>query len=927
MTSMRPAAAAAAGRAVEPDVLLATKLHVPQPRPGFLARPRLLDRLAVGVAQELTLVCAPAGFGKTSLLGDWARRARQPVAWLSLDAGDSDPVRFWRYVAAALDGAGIAAGGRLAPLLRGPQPASLETVVTALINELAAQDEEVVLVLDDYHLIEATTIHDSLTLLLDRAPPVLRLLLASRADPPLPLARLRVRGQLVELRERDLRFTTEETAALLRQTTGVELSAASLAALAARTEGWVAGLQLAGLSLQGHADPAGFVATFTGSNRYVLDYLAEEVLDRQPEPLRGFLLETSVLERLSGPLCDAVTGRSDSQQLLERAERANLFLVPLDGQRRWWRYHHLFADLLRARLVRAHPERVAELHHAAAAWCERHGLVDEAIGHALAAGDEVWAAGLVERHFDALLRRAEGATVDRWVEALPAELVGSRPRLLVAQAVWALLGGRVDEAEPLLDHAEAALAASGDEPYEPSVGRAASRVANLPASIALTRAELARRRGDAERIEALARQALAHLSEDERALRRQVDWFLAVANWYGGRLTEAEHALIGLLAEQRAAGEGYLALRAACDLGQVQRARGRLSTALATYGRALQLAGEAGSPSPPAGMAHVGMAEVLYERGELEAALDHATEGVRLCRQLTYTLPLLAGLAVLARVRQARGDAPGVLAAVREAERVQQSPAVVGLLNPVPPLRARLALAHGQVEHAARWVHARKLAPDDQPSYPRERAYLILARLLLAEQAPTKALELLQRLGDLAAAQQRTGSLIEVRVLRALALAAKDKEPDALAALAEAITLAAPEGYTRVFLDEGAPLAALLDRLAAAGRWEQVAPGTSVPTAYLRQLREAFHPAAPVARVAARPAAAGPLSGLVEPLSERELEVLGLLAAGRSNREIAAELVVALDTVKKHVSHVLDKLGAANRTQAVARARELGLLQ
>jgi LuxR family maltose regulon positive regulatory protein len=476
-------AEAAAGRAAEPDVLLATKLDVPQRRPGLLPRPRLLGRLAAGMEQELTLVCAPAGFGKTSLLGDWARHARQPVAWLSLDAGDDDPVRFWRYVAAALDRAGIAVGERLAPLLRGPEPASLETVVTALINELVARSEEVTLLLDDYQLIQVPPIHDSLTLLLDRAPPMLRLVLASRADPPLPLARLRARGQLAELRERDLRFTMEESAALLRETSGLELPASSLDAVATRTEGWVAGLQLAALSLHGHPDPAGFVATFSGSDRYVLDYLAEEVLDRQPEPLRLFLLDTSVLERLSGPLCDAVTGRTDSQRLLEQAERANLFLVPLDGQRRWWRYHRLFADLLRARLRQTQPERVGGLHQAAAAWCERNGLVDDAIRHALAAGDQVWAARLIERHFDALLRRAEGATVDRWVAALPAELVRARPRLLVAQAVWALLGGRVEEAEPLVDQAETALESSGDEPYEPDTPtsrRLAGRRAGSP---------------------------------------------------------------------------------------------------------------------------------------------------------------------------------------------------------------------------------------------------------------------------------------------------------------------------------------------------------------------------------------------------------------------------------------------------------------
>jgi LuxR family transcriptional regulator, maltose regulon positive regulatory protein len=378
---MRPPQAAAA----EQDVLLATKLHVPQPRPGFLPRPRLSDRLDQGMARELVLVCTPAGFGKTALLGDWARGGRRPVAWLSLDPGDNDPTVFWRYVAAALDGVGVGVGERLAPLLGGPRPAPPEAVVTALVNTLAAQPNAVALVLDDYHLIQAPPVHDSLTLLLERLPPQLRLLLASRTDPPLPLARLRARGQLVELRAVELRFTIDETAALLREATGLELPADSVAALAARTEGWVAGLQLAGLSLQNHPDPAGFVATFSGSHRYVLDYLTEEVLTQQPKRLVAFLLETSVLERLSGPLCDAVTGRADSQTLLETLERANLFLVPLDEVRGWWRYHHLFADLLRARLQQTDPERVLGLHRNAAAWLQRHGLLDDAIRHALAA--------------------------------------------------------------------------------------------------------------------------------------------------------------------------------------------------------------------------------------------------------------------------------------------------------------------------------------------------------------------------------------------------------------------------------------------------------------------------------------------------------------------------------------------------------------
>ena len=397
------------------DVLLATKLHVPRPQPGFVPRPRLVEALGEGLARGLIVVCAPAGFGKTALLADWARSGRRPVAWLSLDTADNDPARFWRHAVAALDRARPGIGERAGPLLGPPAPPSFEGLVTALINDLAARpgDDEVLLVLDDYHLIDAQPVHASLAFLLEHLPPGLHLVLASRADPPLPLARLRAGGQLAELRAADLRFTAEEAAALLRESAGADLPAAAVAALAARTEGWAAGLQLAALSLRGQADPAGFVAAFSGSHRYVLDYLTEEVLDRQHEQVRTFLLETSVLERLSGGLCDAVTGRADSQAMLERVERAGLFLVPLDEVRGWWRYHHLFADLLRARLQQQQPGRVVALHRAAAAWCEEHGLADDAVRHALAAGDPAWAARLVERHAETLLGRSEGATLRR----------------------------------------------------------------------------------------------------------------------------------------------------------------------------------------------------------------------------------------------------------------------------------------------------------------------------------------------------------------------------------------------------------------------------------------------------------------------------------------------------------------------------------
>ena len=907
------------------DVLLATKLHVPRPQPGFVPRPRLAEELDAGLARRLILVCAPAGFGKTALLADWAASGGHRVAWLSLDEADNDPVRFWRHAVAALDRAHPGIAERAAPLLGLPAPSSFEGLVTALINELAQPTEdEVLLVLDDYHLIDSGSVHESVVFLLDHLPPDLRLVLASRSDPPLPLARLRARGQLAELRAADLRFTPEEAAALLGEAAGPGLPAGAVEALAARTEGWAAGLQLAGLSLRGHADPPGFAAAFSGSHRFVLDYLADEVLDGQSGQVRAFLLETSVLERLSGELCDAVTGRSGSQAMLQDIERAGLFLVPLDEMRGWWRYHHLFADLLRARLQAEQPGRVQVLHRAAAAWYQEHDLADDAVRHALAAGDAAWAARLVERHVETLLGRGEGVTLRRWLSALPAATVRDRPRLCLAQAYGAAMAFQLETLETLLDDAERALAVNGHQPYEPSLGPAQgdSVLANVAAGIAFLRASLARLRGDAGLAASYNRQALAQLGEDEWLMRSFVRWNQAVADWLGGRLGPAEHSLAEMLAERRAAREffaGFLPMRVCYDLGDVQRAQGNLDAALATYRQALEVAGE--SQATLAGPAHVGLAQVLYERNELDAALDHATRGVRLCRELTFTQALATGLAVVARIRRAQGDAAGAVEAMTDAGQAGLSPQVATLFNPVPSQRAQLLLAQGDLRAAAQWTTAAGLSPNDEPNYSHEPAYLVLARVLLAQSDPGPALPLLQRLLDAAVSQGRAGSVIEIQALRGLALAAGGDHPSALGALADAFTLAAPHGYVRVFADEGAPMHALLTRLAATRRGQQDSADHIDARHLAVLLRACGQPGGPPARLRT-----GAAPGLAEPLTGRELEVLRLLATGRSNQRIAHDLVVALDTVKKHVTHILGKLGATNRTEAVARARQCGLI-
>ena len=907
--------------APERDVLLATKLHMPASRPDLVPRPRLMARLDEGLARGLVLVCGPAGYGKTVLLADWAGRGGHLAGWLSLDAGDNDPARFWRHVVAALDRARPGTGERLAPLLGPPAPASFQGLVTALINELGElAADEVLLVLDDYHLISAQPVHESVAFLVEHRPAGMCVVLASRSDPPLPLARLRARGQLTEMRVAELRFTPAEAGELLQHAASA-LPDASVAALAARTEGWAAGLALAALSLRGHDDAAAFVAAFTGSHRYVLDYLAGEVLEGQDEQLRTFLLETSVLGRLSGSLCDAVTGRDGSQALLEEAERAGLFVIPLDEVRGWWRYHHLFAGLLRARLQQEQPARAAQLHRNAAAWYAGHELADDAIGHAAAAGEMPWAARIIEQHFDLVYNiRGEAATIHRWLSVLPADLVRSRPRLLLAQALMAAISGHhLEVVEPLLDAVECAPPGWAGEPFEPTAGVAASHLINVAALTTLIRGYLAQLRGDAEATAAFATQTLAEIKPGERLLSAAAHGFLAVAEWLRGGLAEAERGFAAAVTGWRETGQFTLTAWGYYELALIRRAQGRLDAAVLTCEQALDSLVTSGRPLPAAGPSYAVLAEIAYQRDDLDVALRHVTEGIALCRQFVYTPPLANCLATLAMIRQATGDPAGALEAVTEAG--QAAPGPAGLLNPVPVLRARVLLAQGDVAAAARFAQENSLGPDDEPDYARESGHLVLARVLLAQDRPGQALALLDRLHETASGHDRAGSVIEIGALRAVALAATGDEAGAVTALAGALTLACPQGYVRVFADEGPPMAALLGRLIAAQRTGQAAAG--VPLGYLARLQRAFDtgPSTPDHR-----SGTAAVQGIVDPLTSRELEVLTMLAGGRSNQAIARELVVTLDTVKKHVSHVLGKLGAANRTEAVARARQLALI-
>ncbi len=837
--------------------VLATKLHVPRAHGTFVSRPRLLHALDAGSSSgRIVVVCAPAGFGKSALLAEWTRHAPLPVAWLSLDEADNDPARFWRHVLAALDHAWPGVGSRLGGLLGPPAPATFHRFVAALINDLTGPESAVdggALVIDDLHAIDSPEVLESFAYLVEHRPTALGLLLGSRVDPPLPLARLRARNELTEVRAEQLRFTIDESAALVRGAAGIDMSGDDVAALTARTEGWAAGLQLACISLGGAADPAGFIATFSGSHRFVLDYLTEEVLERQPAAVTEFLLQTSLLDRLSAPLCDALTGRADGQEMLEHLERNNLFLVALDDVREWWRYHHLFAELLRARLLQQRPDRVKHLHNVASVWHEEHGLVDAAMHHAMQAGDFSRVADLLERHADELLLRSQGMTVGRWLSTLPEGIVTARTRLLLVRARLRLLDGRADEAQTALDAAQRALASSAGsiDGYLASLDSGASLLANVPATIAIDRAYLAVLRGDADAAVAHASDALLSTKDGEWMLRSHARGYLALAHWLQGRPAEAERLLVESIGQWRAACERDLAVRGCHHLGQIQRAQGRLDDAADAYRHAIEVASTSGGTSPTAGIGHVGLAELAYDRGDLDLAQRHAEEGIAAGRQLAYRQPLATGLAIMAWIQQARGEERLARSTMDEAVRLGPMHGVTSLLNPVPAQWALLRLAQGDVAAAAVWVDERGVRPDDEVAHAREPDHLVLARVLLAQGSTTEAAALLDRLHAAAVAQGRSGNAREIAALRSLATGA---------------------------------------RPSTTGR-----------------------------RVTRIP-------GLVDQLTARELEVLELLASGRSNQDIAATLFVSLDTVKKHVSRVLDKLGAANRTQAVARARELNIV-
>ncbi|MFO7584905.1 MAG: LuxR C-terminal-related transcriptional regulator [Anaerolineales bacterium] len=870
--------------------LLATKIHVPPLRPGIVTRPRLVTRLDEVLERPsgVGLVSASAGFGKTTLISQWVVGTGHPAAWLSLDEGDGDVARFLGYLISALQTLDPDFGAGLLNLLQSPQPPPVEILLTALLNEIAALPGPFILVLDDYHTLDSEPVDDALNFLVGNLPPQMRLVIASREDPPLPLARLRVRGQLTELRAANLRFTPAEAADFLNRMMGLNLPAEDIAALESRTEGWIAGLQLAALSMQGNSDITAFIQSFTGSHRFVLDYLMEEVLRHQPQDIQDFLLRTSILDRMCGPLCDAVLGTlNTSSHLLETLERGNLFIVPLDNERRWYRYHHLFGDFLRQRLLASalteDENGIAELHIHASQWLEQNDLLPEAFQHAVAANDVSRAERLAEspampRHF-----RSVSNTIIRWLDGLPKAVKDARPSLWVRSAAANLVAGQTAGVAESLQAAETALQAFPAE--DPQTRSLTGRIASARATLALTQYQPAE-------IFAHARRALEYLPPEDLASRFTAFWAMGFASYLQGNRAAALENYQQAVAAARVSGEPFPLILSTSGLGHVQELETRLREAVQTYESVLPLAGE--HPIPSFTEIYIGLARVYYEWNDLERAADYGEKSLHLAHQYDKNVDrFLISEAFLARLKLAQGNRQAAANLLTRPAQAAQQPNFAQRMPEVIADLVIVSLGLGQLAAAGEFAKTHPLP-------------LSQARVLLAQGKPASALHVLDALGAEMESRGWQDEKLRALVLQSLALHALDQKDSAAQTLAEALTLAEPDGFIRLFVDEGEPMRLLLLD------WKQGAADLRLRT-YADGILAAFP---------------GPTTGslLPEMLTPREVEVLGLIALGLSNTEISQRLYLALNTVKGYNQKIFGKLQAQNRTEAVARARELGLL-
>jgi len=902
--------------------ILATKLYIPAPRPNIVLRPRLIKQMNEGLHRKLTIISASAGFGKTTLVSDWVSRCKRRVAWLSLDEEDNDPARFLAYLITALQTIIPNIGAEVLRMVQSAQPPPLESILTILLNEIATIPDNIIFVLDDYHVIEDKEVGKVLTFLLEHLPPQMHLVITTREDPNLPLARLRARGQLTELRAVDLRFTQEEAAEFLDQVMGLNISAEDIAVLEARTEGWVAGLQLAAISMQGHKDTSNFIKSFTGSHHFVLDYLVEEVLQQQSKRIQDFLLCTSILDSMCGPLCDAVFSDVSSfgQDTLEHLEHTNLFIIPLDNERYWYRYHHLFGNILRQRLEKSRTRKeIAGYHLHASEWYEKNNDPTHAFHHAVAAGDFSRAAMLAEMYWQGMNEIFQMAAWLGWVKQLPDELILFRP-VLCTQIAWGYMDiSDVDASESRLRDAERCL----ETPPNEMVIVAEDQFRSLPARIAIARTYNAQTLHDFPTAVRYAELALKLAPEEDHFMRSQTAAILGGMYWANGDLDAACKSMSDWIENAQKSGYFIFAVASGSGMADIQTEQGYLREALKTYHRSLQIAAEHEAEARQViAHHHLGLALLYHEMGDEQVASQHFQKGLELGSYSLLHDWTYRKYRAQAQIKASEGDFDSALDLLENAKRFYGK-SLIPNTQPVDAIKARIHLKQGQLPKAEAWVHEQGLSTEDNLSYLREFEHITLARVLIAEYQSNReerivqeGLHLLERLMTAAENQNRMGSMLQILMVTALAHHAVDSTPQAFASLERSLQLAAPEGYFRIFIDEGEPMRALLSAFHA---WieKQSRSQYQELRVYTGKLLSAF----------AQPAGAGkPVSGLVEALSPRELEVLRLIAQGLSNNEISRKLFLALNTIKGHNRMIFGKLQAQNRTEAVARARELGLL-
>lgn len=901
--------------------LLRTSLHIPQMREGLITRAILSDRIDLVLKSPLTLICAPAGFGKTTLLSQWVsgnQDLRGRVAWVSLES-DCDLHRFWKYITTALEEIQSGIGTSALALLGQPQPA-IHTILRTLINELAEVSDDLVLVLDDLHQVEDPAVYSTLTFFIDHLPSKLHLVIASRSQPPLALARLRARNQLYELREEDLRFSLAEVAAFFNESKGMNLSPEEIAALEARTEGWIAGLQLVALSMQDFDDTSkhSFVSAFTGNQRYILDYLVEEVLQRQPDHIKTFLLKTALLERLSALLCNAVTGETDGQAILEHLERANMFTIALDQERGWYRYHHLFRDALRHELQRMLPEAVLDLHRRAAVWYIHAGQTDDAIEHACAAHEWEQALDLIETVISTTWNRGEIRKVITWLGKLPDAHLDRRIHLALYYSRALMLGGQMEVADKRLRESEKVLRARLDE-------HSSAEDRLQLGAICTFRTTIAAVAGEMDSALTLGREALGLLPVEHKDIRAHAINSLGATHYYLGDMVEASRACAeaGNLARQ--AGNLYLVMVSASYRARALICQGQLRQAGQVLEQALSLGISRSQPVqsrvPAASVACATFGYLLYEWNRLEEAEHFLVEAIELGQQLAYGSALWSAYLTLARIRLAQGDRQDTERLIQQAHQYQLAHTVPLPSRIMDAEQAGASLAMGLLDAAALWAHTCSLDRPPSPGFIHEFEQITLARLHLLQGQPEQALSLLDQTSAAARSMGHQGHVIEILTLTALAQNSLGKTMLAINSLRSALALAEPNGYVRTFVDAGQPMAVLLIQARAQGMMPDYVRRLleAFPADHTRSIQGADRAGSPRARLAA--------AELVEPLSERELDVLQLMAGGASNQDIADSLIIAFTTAKKHVGNILRKLGVDNRTQAVAKGRELGLFE